>query len=62
MTINERILAEATEDDVKEWANCPEAEIDEDGDIWISDKITGNWLSDQDKLDILTWIEKQNAR
>jgi hypothetical protein len=61
MTINERILQSgATDDDVREWANCSQAEIDEDGDIWVADPMTGNWLSNQYKLDFLAWLEKQN--
>ena len=70
MTINKRILNAKRDVDnnnetgemvnlVKQRYNCSEADIDSNGDIWIADPMTGHWLSDDDKAELLDWIAKQ---
>lgn len=46
-------------DAVKTWANCREAEIGEDGRIWIAQPQTGHWLNDDDLVTFINWTEKQ---
>jgi hypothetical protein len=46
-------------DRVKEWLNCQEAEIDENGNIWVSGPMTGHWLSADRKAEFEAWLEKQ---
>jgi len=31
-------------DYVRAWANCDYADVDDDGDVWISDPMRGHWL------------------
>lgn len=64
MTINQQILTiKANADDasslVMEWANCAEAEIDDAGDIWISNPQRGHWLSEDDKATFVAWCERR---
>jgi hypothetical protein len=44
---------------VMEWANCREAEINDAGDIWISNPQRGHWLSGEDKEKFVSWCEAQ---
>lgn len=46
-------------DGIKEWANCYEADCDDEGNIWIANPQADHWL-DRDKLaDFIAWVEKQ---
>lgn len=65
---NEAILAirnncEGDEYDIiaalKEWANCREAEVDEEGNVWIANPQTGHWLSEDEKSEFIDWANKQ---
>ena len=40
---------------VREWANCWEAQIDADGDIWIAYRPAGHWLSETDLISFAAW-------
>ena len=39
---------EAFLDKIKHLLNCDEADVDEDGDIWIAGPSTGHWLKGED--------------
>lgn len=49
-----RAIIKATPKDVvvdaaMRFANCREADVDDDGDVWVNDPCTGHWLTG-DKL------------
>lgn len=44
---------------VREWMNCREADIDEQGDVWIAEPMTGHWLDDADKAAFQAWRDEQ---
>ena len=46
-------------DAVKAWANCREADIDTDGDIWIGDPQNGHWLGEDRLIEFAEWCQKQ---
>lgn len=63
-TINEQVLIIKTNADdatalVMEWANCGEAEIDDEGGIWISNPQAGHWLDDEKRARFVAWCEQQ---
>lgn len=41
---------------IKEWANCIEADIDPEGDIWIAEPQRGHWLDAEEKATFQEWI------
>jgi hypothetical protein len=45
---------------VKEWANCRQAGIDENGNIWIADPQSRNWLADAEIERFLSWVDSQS--
>lgn len=50
-------------DAVKRWANCHEADIDDDGDVWIANPqgefVNGNWLSNDMLIEFAEWCQAQ---
>ena len=51
-----------TRDDIdliKTRYNCHEADVDNDGDVWIADPQAGHWLSEDEKSDFETWRDAQ---
>ena len=42
---------------VREWANCREAEVDDEGYVWIADPQVGHSLSDEKLEELADWIE-----
>lgn len=40
---------------IMEWANCREADVDDDGRIWIANPQRGHWLSDDDLIKYVNW-------
>lgn len=68
MTTNETILnikfiveadGRTIEDVVTEWCNATEIEVDDAGNIWVSNPGHGHWLSDDDKAEFVAWCEAQ---
>ena len=46
-------------DAVKTWANCHEADVSLEGNIWICNPQRGHWLNDDDLVTFINWTEKQ---
>lgn len=46
-------------DAVMTWANCREADVSAEGNIWICDPQRGHWLNDDDLMTFINWTEKQ---
>lgn len=38
--------------------NCAEAEVDDNGDLWISGPQSGHWVSDERKTEFLAWLNQ----
>lgn len=62
--LNEQVLAiKANADDatalVTEWANCHEAEFDDEGGIWIANPQRGHWLDDDQRAEFVAWCNKK---
>lgn len=45
-------------DAVKTWANCHEADVSAEGNIWIAQPQTGHWLKDSQLVEFVDWTEK----
>jgi len=65
MTLNEAVAAiKLYADDactvVREWANCRECEITDDGEIWISDPQRGHWLDEDAKSEFVAWCHERD--
>ncbi|MCC6775658.1 MAG: hypothetical protein IT537_03320 [Hyphomicrobiales bacterium] len=41
------------------WANCREADVSPDGNIWIAGPQRGHWLSDDKLVQFINWTEKR---
>jgi hypothetical protein len=52
---------ELIENAVKEWANCFEAIVDTNGDIWIEGPQTGHWLSEDKIVEFWGWFQAQSC-
>jgi hypothetical protein len=59
-SLNEAMIPGALEMLVREWANCEEASIDDEGDIWIANPQTGHWLNADDLATFATWTGEQD--
>jgi hypothetical protein len=46
-------------DAVKTWANCHEADVSDDGNIWIAEPHRGHWLNDDKLVEFINWTAKQ---
>ncbi|OHV85970.1 hypothetical protein [Ensifer sp. LCM 4579] len=44
---------------VTEWCNASEVEIDESGNIWIANPMTGHWLDEEKKAQFVAWANAQ---
>lgn len=61
---HQQVIAEARDnwgegditDAIKERFNCREAEVDDDGDVWIAGPQAGHWLSDEDMTSLVMWM------
>jgi hypothetical protein len=40
---------------VREWANCHDADVDDDSNIWIANPQTGHWLNDDHLIEFVNW-------
>jgi hypothetical protein len=52
-------VGELIENAVKEWANCLEASVDTNGNIWIEGPQTGHWLSEDKIIEFWAWNQAQ---
>lgn len=53
---NRREIGEETlASDVREYFNCREASVDDQGDIWIADPQVGHWCTAEEKLGFINW-------
>jgi hypothetical protein len=52
-------VGELVENAVKEWANCHEASVDTNGDIWIEGPQAGHWLSEDKIVEFWAWTQAQ---
>jgi hypothetical protein len=41
---------------VREFFNCADAEVNDQGDIWIANPQNGHWIDAEKKSNILAWI------
>lgn len=55
--LRESCLGTPIEGHVMAWKNCQHADVDEAGDIWISDPQAGHWLTTDQIADFISWIE-----
>jgi hypothetical protein len=46
-------------DAIKTWANCYEADVSPEGNIWIAQPQRGHWLDDDRLVEFINWTEKQ---
>lgn len=54
-----KIIQDSTDiiDAVRTWANCLEADVDKDGDVWISGPQRGHWLNDDDLVKLAVSLQ-----
>lgn len=44
---------------IREWLNCLDVSVDNDGDVWVADPMTGHWLSPERRAEYIAWREGQ---
>jgi len=44
---------------IRTWMNSRVADVDDAGDVWIDDPMTGHWLDDADKAAFVAWRAAQ---
>ncbi|HBN9610399.1 hypothetical protein [Pseudomonas aeruginosa] len=48
-------ITPADEEKIREWLNCEEASVDDDGDVWVAIPMVGHWLSNEQKAKYIEW-------
>lgn len=54
--LNAAMIPGALEMLVREWNNCVEAEVDDEGGIWVANPMTGHWLNAPRLLEFAKWV------
>lgn len=46
-------------DTITQWANCHEASVSGEGNIWIANPQTGHWLTEDELVEFVEWLDQQ---